>query len=406
MSRAPGKAFMSKGVALSVALAVLVVAAIASALTLGHDTLVLASNDSECLLGTYTVERSTSVTNPVTGVRQGVLVSVMLNITKVKEGEFLVTASTALTPQGSGKVTIMFTPPLTDMVVSTDTGTFRWSQGKYFIQAIISKDLPTTSKIEMKVKGSCVKSVIVEVRPLKTTVAFGSGYPAEAPPQNTQSVKEGVAGYVVVVSRNGSLRVFELKKSSKGSVLEGYVARNVTIPCSVVIGGIPVSNVILKVYVPRNLSEEQLKAALQPLLAVCRGNLSGLRGIAIVSAEGFKEMLKGVYASAEVQHASGTTTVTVTKVATTVAATITATVTTTSTTRVYGTSTPTSSYPTVPTTTAPMQAVPRTGTSPSMETAATPLPLVTVPKAVAVATALGIALIVGAVVYLIVIRRV
>ncbi len=408
MQKMLGGALASKGVILSAVLAVLVLASAASALTVSQGTPALTSSNSECLLGTYTAGKSVVVSDPITGRKQEVLVSVMLSVTRVKEGEFLVTALITLTPQGSGKATIMFTPPLTDMVVGTDTGTFRWSQGKYFIQAIISRELPVTSKIEMKVKGECVKVVAVEVRPLKTTVVFGTGYPAETPPQSTQVVGGETAGYVVVVSENGSLKIFRLKKPVEGMMLEGYVARNVTIPCSIVIGGILINSVTIKVYVPENLSKEQLEKALQPLLAACTGNLSELRSVAVVfSSKGLKEVLRGIYSSVK----SPNTTATLTTITTALTVTTVTAATTTATPRAPSVSTPTyATIPTVPsTTTKPSQASPSevwAGTSSETlaSTASTSPPLTAFPRALALTLALGLALIAGVVAYL-VIRR-
>ncbi len=408
MQRIPSRALIGRGAILSAALTVLVLAAIASALTMNQDTPALMSSNSECLLGTYTAEKSAVVNDPITGTKQEVLVSVTLNVTRVKEGEFLVTASTTLTPQSSGKVTIMFTPPLTDMVVSTDAGTFRWSQGKYFIQAIISKELPVTSKIEMKVKGECVKAVTIEVRPLKTTIVFGTGYPAEAPPQNTRVVGGETAGYVIVVSKNGSLRIFQLKKPVEGMMLEGYVTRNITIPCNMVVGGILINSITVKVHVPENLSEERLETALQPLLAACTGNLSGLKGVAVVySGINLNEVLKSIYASARFSYASSIPpTVTTTKLTVVSVATVTVT-TTATTTYVRGTST-SHTYLTVPTT-ASIQTSSRTGTGTLSETAAsatsTSLQPMTSSRATAAVIALGIALVAGMIAYLIIVRR-
>lgn len=405
MQKMLGGAPAGRGVILSMVLAVLVLASIASALTVSQGTPALTSSNPECLLGTYTAGKSVVVSDPITGRKQEVLVSVTLSVTRVKEGEFLVTALTTLTPQGSGKTTIMFTPPLTDMVVSTDTGTFRWSQGKYFIQAIISKELPLTSKIEMKVKGECVKAVAVEVRPLKTTVVFGTGYPAETPPpQNTQVVGGKTAGYVIVVSENGSLKVLRLKKPVEGMTLEGYVTRNVTIPCNIVIGGILINSVTVKVYVPENLSKEQLEKALRPLLAACTGNLSELRGVAVVfSSKGLKEVLRGIYSSVK----SPSTTATLTTVTTALTVTTVTAVTTTP--RVPSISTPTyATIPTVPpTTTKPSQASPsevRAGTSSETlaSTTSTSPPLTAFPRALALTLALGLALIAGVVTYLVI----
>ena len=404
MQKMLGGAPAGRGVILSMVLAVLVLASIASALTVSQGTPALTSSSSECLLGTYTAGKSVVVSDPITGRKQEVLVSVTLSVTRVKEGEFLVTALTTLTPQGSGKATIMFTPPLTDMVVSTDTGIFRWSQGKYFIQVIISKELPITSKIEMKVKGECVKAVAVEVRPLKTTVVFGTGYPAEAPPQNTQVVSGETTGYVVVVSENGSLKIFRLKKPVEGMMLEGYVTRNVTIPCNIVIGGILINSVTVKVYVPENLSNEQLEKALRPLLAACTGNLSELRGVAVVfSSKGLKEVLRGIYSSVK----SPNTTATLTTITT--ALTVTTVTAATTTPRVPSISTPTyATIPTVPpTTTKPSQASPsevRAGTSSETlaSTTSTSPPPIAFPRALALTLALGLALIAGAVTYLVI----
>ncbi len=402
---------IGRGVILSVALAVLVLSAVASALTVSQGTPALTSSNSECLLGTYTAGKSVVVSDPITGRKQEVLVSVTLSVTRVKEGEFLVTALTTLTPQGSGKATIMFTPPLTDMVVSTDTGIFRWSQGKYFIQVIISKELPITSKIEMKVKGECVKAVAVEVRPLKTTVVFGTGYPAEASPPSTQVVSGETAGYVVVVSENGSLKIFRLKKPVEGMMLEGYVTRSVTIPCNIVIGGILINSVTVKVYVPENLSEEQLEKALQPLLAACTGNLSGLREVAAVFlSRSLKDVLGGIYSSVKLPSTQSTA-ATVTAMTTALTATTVTATTTAVATRVPSTSTHT--YPTIPTTSpatstvSPLQSSP-TGTwsSISAETlASTSQPIMAFPRALAATIALGLALIAGVMTYLVIIRK-
>ncbi len=405
MQRVPNESFVGRGVVLSAVLVVLMFAAIASALTLGQGAPALTSGNSECLLGTYTAEKGAVVNDPVTGTKQEVLVGVTLSVVKVKDGEFLVTASTTLTPQGSGKVTIMFTPPLTDMVVVTDVGTYRWSQGKYFIQAIISKELPTTSKVEMKVKGECVRAVTVEVRPLRMTITFGTGYPTETLPPNTVSGE--AAGYVIVVSKNGSLKIFQLRKPVEGMVLENYVVRDITIPCNVTVGGILINSVTIKVYVPENLSERQVRVALQPLLAACTGNVSGLKGIAIVPpSENLRGVLGSIYTLVKAPHTSSTSTFTATittKLTVVTPATVTATAVAT---YAQGTSTP-RTYPTVPTT-SPQHAS-STGLSapPGAATSATSTsPTATIPsRVVATAIALGTAFLAGVVVYLIVIRR-
>jgi len=398
-----GNASMGRGVILSMVLAVLMFAAIFSALVEGQGIPAQASSNSGCLLGTYTTERSGVVSDPVTGAKHEVLVSVKLNVVKVKEGEFLVSVSTTLTPRDGGKVTIMFTPPLTDVIVSTDTGNFRWSQGKYFIQAIVSKELPITSKIGMKVRGECVKAVIVKIRPLKTTIAFGTGYPAEIPPRNTRVVGGETAGYVIVIGENGSLRIYRLQRPMEGMLLEGSVARNVTIPCNVVVGGVVLHSVTVKVYVPKNLSKEQLETALQPLIAACAGNLSKLRGVAVVfSNKSIKEVLRSIYASAELLRISSPAAAVMATRPTTASPT---TVTVTETTVVTRTeNTSTYSYPTVPTT-APAQAVPKASATITSHVASTPLPLATSSKALATAVALGVALVASVIAYLIVVKR-
>ncbi len=410
MKRNRSKVLTEGNAILSVALAVLILAAFASMLMTGQNTPALAGS-SVCLLGTHTAEESATLNNPVTGTQQDILVRVTLNVTQVRKGEFLVTAVTTVVPQGGGKALIMFTPPLTDMVVYTDAGTFRWSQGKFFIQVIISKELPTTSKVEMKVKGECVKSVVIEVRPLKTVLTFGmsTGYPAEAPSQST-SVRGGEnIGYVIMVSRNGSLRVFQLKKPVEGMALENYVVRNVTIPCNIAVGGIVVNGISVEVYAPKNLSEEQLEKALQPLSALCSGNLSGLRGMVMLfSNKSLREALSSFISPkfSYVSEATSTVTATKTTVLTIakVTATTTATTTVTSTCQTVTGSTTTHVYPTVPTTLP--QATSGTAVSASSGAAAsTPLPLTTSSKAVAAVVALGAALVAGLVAYLVIVRR-
>jgi len=398
---------MGRGVILSTALVILILAAFASVLMTDQNIPALAGSNA-CLLGTYTAEESTILNNPVTGTQQEVLVRVTLNVTQVKNEVFLVTAVTTIIPQGGEKASIMFTPPLTDMVVYTDAGTFRWSQGKFFIQAIISKELPITSKIEMEVKGGCVKAVNVEVRPLKKVLTFGTstGYPAEAPPQST-SVRGGEnVGYVILVSRNGSLRVFQLKKPVKGMAPENYVARNVTIPCNIAIGGIIVNGISVKVYAPKNLSKEQLENALQPLSAVCSGNLSELRGmVTLFSNKSLSEALSSLISLKFSYVSEATSTVTATKTTVLTVAKVTATTTTvTSTYQTVTSPTTTQVYPTVPTT--PLQTISSVTVSASSGAAASTLPPPTTPpKTLATVVALGTALAAGAVAYLIIVRK-
>ena len=407
-----GRVRVGRVLLLGIILAVLVLASVALALTTSQGT-PPRSEGTACLLGTYTAERETTLLDPVTGMKYKVLVEVTLNVTRNPKGGFTVTVTTTLTPKGVSKASIMFTPPLTDMVVRTDAGTFRWSEGKYFIQAIISRELPLTDKIGMNVKGTCVKYVSVEVRPLRTSVEFGSGHP-ETTPQQPQGTPGRLTGLIVLVTHNGSIKILRIAKPVKGVAMEGYRARNVTIPCNLVVGGIRVSNVTLQLYVPEGISDKELRNALQPLIAACSGNMSGLKGVAIIIAGegGVSNLLRGVYGAYAVKGAvilvSGTSTHHQASSPTT---TPTATMVTVATTRSpHSTSSATTATPTIPTV---ATVSPSVTSSPAEEVWGSSTGAVTTPltpnvasRTTAAALALGAALAAGLIAYVIIVRKV
>ncbi len=104
----------------------------------------------------------------------GQLIRVGISVTIVKAASgFWVRANVTLAPVGGGAAEIMFTPPLADMAVKTDLGTYVWSHGKLFIQVVLRRRLPVSTHLSMRVNGSCVEGIALYIRPLHRYVVLG-----------------------------------------------------------------------------------------------------------------------------------------------------------------------------------------------------------------------------------------
>ncbi len=85
----------------------------------------------------------------VKGVKEGLNVSIYTELLGLK-----------------GIKEINYTPPLMDFIVITDKGTFRWSKGKFFIQAYLKKELPLRVRNSLLVKGKCVRALVIIIKPI------------------------------------------------------------------------------------------------------------------------------------------------------------------------------------------------------------------------------------------------
>lgn len=101
-----------------------------------------------------------------------VRVEITLTITEAAGG-FRVVANVTLAPV-SGATEVFFTPPLADMAVKTDLGTYVWSHGKFFIQVMLKKKLPVSTRMSLRVNGTCVEGVALYIRPVHRYVVLGS----------------------------------------------------------------------------------------------------------------------------------------------------------------------------------------------------------------------------------------
>ncbi len=109
----------------------------------------------------------------VINLPQGVLnVSIKVHAKEV-EGGLNVTVSLKLSSLG-GLNDIKYTPPLLDFIVVTDKGLFRWSRGKFFTQSVMIKKLPVITSESLIVRGSCIKSVVVIIKPINYFRVLGT----------------------------------------------------------------------------------------------------------------------------------------------------------------------------------------------------------------------------------------
>jgi len=96
--------------------------------------------------------------------------NIVINLTIVQEpigeNEMNITVKLDLMSYTKG-LKINYTPPLLDYVIGYSDGRLkRWSEGKFFIQVILSKELPLSKSYSMITDYGCIQYIIIKIRPL------------------------------------------------------------------------------------------------------------------------------------------------------------------------------------------------------------------------------------------------
>ncbi|OYT47361.1 MAG: hypothetical protein B6U85_05390 [Desulfurococcales archaeon ex4484_42] len=96
--------------------------------------------------------------------------NIVINLTIVQEpiseNKMNVTVKLDLMSYTKG-LKINYTPPLLDYVIGYSDGRLkRWSEGKFFIQVILSKELPLSKSYSMITDYGCIQYVVIKIRPL------------------------------------------------------------------------------------------------------------------------------------------------------------------------------------------------------------------------------------------------
>ncbi len=216
-------------------------------------------DESACLLGIY--EYTLAI--PLTSVNASpkLIVDVSVTVRHVGINEYLVTAKALL----EGPVKISFTPPLIDLIVHTNSGTYVWSKGRVFAQVVINAVPPINSSVSLRVKGSCVKSVEVLVTPVHKDFVF-------TPTLTYVKPMHYRGAYLIMVLGNGSVRVSRIKSLSGGeaaSIIKrhGLVPYKLTVNYNLMVNNEAViSKATITVYAPKGLNASLIRRYVEPIL--------------------------------------------------------------------------------------------------------------------------------------------
>lgn len=98
-------------------------------------------------------------------------------------------------------VGITYTPPFIDLIAYTDRGVLRWSEGRFFIQALHHVNLPYEEGLAWEVPAGCVKGVTVVVKAVGYKVTIGSSQAGQPFNVTVKLVRRGAntSTYRVVV---------------------------------------------------------------------------------------------------------------------------------------------------------------------------------------------------------------
>ncbi len=195
---------MFREYALAIALAIVIVGALVT-VPIGAEDL---SASTLCMEGIYNkvIENVPLRAIPISEI---VHVNVNVTVKVTMEGNSAKIEATALLePAEPGNATISYSMPFMDMVVQTLEGkVYRWSEGKVFIMAIMSRTLPLKESISMTVNASCITGVTVYVRPLDLKIEFGGDAGFEptltqtsVQPINTLTEKTNITKIIVVLN--------------------------------------------------------------------------------------------------------------------------------------------------------------------------------------------------------------
>ncbi len=126
-------------------------------------------------------------------------VKINVSIKEVKEGLNVSIYTELIGLKGIKEIN--YTPPLMDFIVVTDKGIFRWSRGKFFIQAFLKKELPLRVRNSLLVKGNCVRALVIIIKPIRYLRIVGT-----LPPQliTYSSIRQPSPPKAIVVTKLSS----------------------------------------------------------------------------------------------------------------------------------------------------------------------------------------------------------
>ncbi len=133
-----------------------------------------------CITQQYCLSKSISYTETINYNGKEVLINLNIIQEPIDKDKINLTVRLNLTSQIKG-LRINYTPPLLDYVIRYSDGRIRrWSEGKFFIQVILSKELPLSKSYSMIVDEGCLQFIVIEIRPLNYVRVIGVTEVAEA----------------------------------------------------------------------------------------------------------------------------------------------------------------------------------------------------------------------------------
>jgi len=123
-------------------------------------------NLNACSTYQYCLSGSISYTEVINYNSNNIVINLTIIQEPINKNEMNITVKLDLVSYTKG-LKINYTPPLLDYVIGYSDGRVkRWSEGKFFIQAILSKELPLSKSYSMIVDYGCIQYIIVKIRPL------------------------------------------------------------------------------------------------------------------------------------------------------------------------------------------------------------------------------------------------
>ncbi len=123
-------------------------------------------NLNACSTYQYCLSGSISYTEVINYDGNNIVVNLTIIQELISENEMNITVKLDLVSYTKG-LKINYTPPLLDYIIGYSDGHVkRWSKGKFFIQAILSEELPLSKSYSMITDYGCIQFIIIKIRPL------------------------------------------------------------------------------------------------------------------------------------------------------------------------------------------------------------------------------------------------
>ena len=123
-------------------------------------------NLNACSTYKYCLSKSISYTEVINYNGNNMVINITIVRELISEKEANITVRLDLLSYTKG-LKINYTPPLLDYVIGYSDGRVkRWSEGKFFIQVILSEELPISKSYSMITDYGCIQYIIIKIRPL------------------------------------------------------------------------------------------------------------------------------------------------------------------------------------------------------------------------------------------------